>query len=136
MARSRRGGGNAVKVEGLRELQRELRKADRKDLQRELRKAGREAGESAKVDARRYLARNHSKSGKLERSVGIQVSNTGVRIKMGTPSMEYHGPFAGGWRSDAPRPVLGVAAAKTKDERAEAYSDAIDRVTKRLRRRR
>lgn len=135
MARRRRGG-NAVKVEGLRELQRDLRRAGDKDLQRELRKAGKEAGESAKDDARTFLARNHSISGRLERSVGIQVSQSGVRIKMGTPSMDYHGPFAGGWRSKAPRPVLGVAAAKTKKERAEAYEKAIERVTKALRRRR
>lgn len=134
MARS--GGDDfRVEVDGARELRREIRRLQAKDLRRELRAAGKEAGESAKQDARRFMSRNHSKSGRLERSVGVQSPGNSTYLKIGTPSMEYQGPFIGGWRARGirPHPVIQVAAAKTKKERQAAYEAALDRVTKKLR---
>lgn len=133
-----RKGDFKVEVEGARELRREIRRMEGKELRRELRKAGRDAGEPALKDAQQFISRHHTRSGRLGRSLGLQVSDSSTRLKIGTNSMEYHGPFIGGWRARGlpPRPVLGVAAAKTRKERQAAYEAAMDRLTKKVRRRR
>lgn len=137
---ARRSGGSddfRVEVTGSRQLAREIRKLEGgKALRRELRQAGRDAGEPAMKDAKSFVERRHSVSGRLARSVGLKVSDTATYIKIGTPSMEYHGPFVGGWRARGlrPHPVLTVAAAKTKKERRRAYDESMDRLTKKVRR--
>jgi len=124
-----------VEVHGHRELQREIARMKSKELRKEMRDAGKDAGEPAKKDARAFLARNHSRSGRLERSVGVQASGKTVYLKIGTNGMEYQGPFIGGWRARGmrPHPVITVAAAKTKKERRRAYEASMDRLTRKVR---
>lgn len=132
------GGSDDIRVEvtGAKELGREIRRLKSKELRKELRAAGKDAGESAKKDAVAFMARNHSRSGRLEKSIGVQVPGNTVYLKIGTNGMEYQGPFIGGWRARGirPHPVITVAAAKTKKERAIAYEKSMDRLTKQVRR--
>jgi len=125
-----RSGG--FKVDGLKALQKEIRKTEDVEMKKQLRLANKEAAQVVADQAKVEVPR---RSGRLARSIGAQASQTSAFVKAGTPSrVPYAGPIHFGWpkRNIRPQPFLYEAMDKRIGEVRRAYEKNLGKITKDL----
>ena len=127
---------NHIKVQGLRELQADMRKLASKDLMNEVRAAHKKASDEV---ARASAAEAPEQSGKLAKSIKGRASNRAARVKAGTASRTpYAGPIHFGWsnRNIEPNEYLyrGIenALPKVQEEYEKEIQAIADKVGKRF----
>lgn len=106
MARRNTSAVAGLKVEGLRELQRQLKQTEDKEMQKSLRKANKGAAEIVADEARDRVP---VRSGRLKASIGARGSNRSATVKAGTAArVPYAGAIHFGWRARniLPQPFL------------------------------
>lgn len=130
-----------VRVEGLREFQRNLRVLKDRELNKKVRLANKAAAEIVKPEAKK-TAPNHrpspkdSKSyrpGKLERSIGVTASPKSAVVKAGSKArVPYAGAIHFGFprRNIRPNRFLFRAMARKSDEVSATYEREITAVLK------
>lgn len=122
----------AIKVEGLKELQRDLRRAQNKDTAKAIREAGKAAAKIVADDASSKAPRV---SGRLAGSIKPQAQSTSARVKAGSASrVPYAGPIHFGWgrRNIEPNPFLYDALGDKWAEVYEAYEENLESISKSL----
>lgn len=122
-----------IRIEGLKELQRDLRKAQDKDSKKLLRKANKTAAEVVALRAAQKEAPR--KSGRLRKSIGARAGQTSSKVKAGTASrVPYAGAIHFGWprRNIRPNRFLNRALWRTRDQVRDAYSEALEVLAKAL----
>lgn len=115
-----------IRVEGLRELQRELRRAGNTELPKQVRKAAKDAAQIVADDAARRAPR---RSGRLAASIKASASQSSAKVKAGTASrVPYAGPIHYGWRKRniRPNPFLYAARDARRGEVERAFEKAMD----------
>jgi HK97 gp10 family phage protein len=128
-----------VQVDGLNELNRNLRQLRDRDLNRKVREVNKQAAEVVKPEAKRTAPVGHRdaksarryRPGKLERSITVQASVKGARIKAGSAArVPYAGAIHFGWPAHHVRPnrFLYRAMARKSDEVSETYEREISSV--------
>ena len=125
-----RSGG--FKVDGLKELQKEIRKTEDVELKKRLRLANKEAAQVVADQAKVEVPR---RSGRLARSIGTQASQTSAFVKAGTAArVPYAGPIHFGWpkRNIRPQPFLYEALDKRIGEVRKAYEKNLEKLGKGL----
>ena len=125
-----RSGG--FKVDGLKELQKEIRQTEDVELKKRLRLANKEAAQVVADQAKVEVPR---RSGRLARSIGVQASQTSASVKAGTAArVPYAGPIHFGWpkRNIRPQPFLYEAMDKRIGEVRRAYEKNLGKITKDL----
>ena len=125
-----RSGG--FKVDGLRQLQKEIRQTEDVELKKQLRLANKEAAQVVADQAKVEVPR---RSGRLARSIGTQASQTSAFVKAGTAArVPYAGPIHFGWpkRNIRPQPFLYEAMDKRIGEVRKAYEKNLGKITKDL----
>ena len=125
-----RSGG--FKVDGLKELQKEIRQTEDVELKKRLRLANKEAAQVVADQAKVEVPR---RSGRLARSIGTQASQTSAFVKAGTAArVPYAGPIHFGWpkRNIRPQPFLYEAMDKRIGEVRKAYEKNLGKITKDL----
>lgn len=119
-----------VRVEGLRELQRDLRRVDT-GLPRELRQAGLAAAEVVAQQARVLVP---VRSGRLQRTIKARAQQRGASVKAGTAkTVPYAGvtefggavPAGSGTAHHTPRPFMYPALEQSRDRAIDRYTDAV-----------
>jgi HK97 gp10 family phage protein len=123
-----------VKVEGLRELRKEIRALGDKDLNRSLNKANKAAADVVRDEAK-TSTRMPRKSGKLAGSVKSGASGDRATVSAGSAvKVPYAGAIHFGWpkRGIRPRPFLYAAMATKRDEVLAAYEKAMDDLARKL----
>lgn len=121
-----------IKVENLKELQREIRRLQDKELAKQLRQANKAAADLVRDEARTDAP---ELSGALARSVTTQAGQRDAAVKAGSPSrVPYAGVIHFGWprRRIKPNPFLFGAFRKRRDEVSRTYEDLIHEVVKAL----
>jgi len=134
--------GNAVdvglRVENLREVQRELRRLGNEDARQAIRKAGKDAAEMVVSKARPEVP---TRTGALAASVRATASVTSAAAKAGGARVPYAaavhwgtGPRPGrrGPHNIARRPFLLDAAENNLDQIVSAYEDAVEDIVRRF----
>ena len=119
-----------VEVEGLREMQRGLAKAQRKDIVKEIRSANKQAADVVASEAKVLVP---VVSGKLKKSIGSQAQRDAGYVKAGTPKgVQYAGPIHFGWpdRKIAPQPFIYKALDKRIDEVKATYDRLLRQALK------
>ena len=133
MARRRNSSAMAgVKVEGLRDLQKQLRQAQDKDMQAALRKANKGAAEIVADEARNKVP---VRSGRLKASIGARGSQRSATVKAGTAArVPYAGPIHFGWRARniTPQPFLYEALGEKWDNVYKDYEHQIQKLINEL----
>ena len=125
-----RSGG--FKVDGLKELQKEIRRTEDVELKKQLRLANKEAAQVVADQAKVEVPR---RSGRLARSIGTQASQTSASVKAGTAArVPYAGPIHFGWpkRNIRPQPFLYEAMDKRIGEVRRAYEKSLEKLGKSL----
>ena len=125
-----RSGG--FKVDGLKALQKEIRKTEDVEMKKRLRLANKEAAQVVADQAKVEVPR---RSGRLARSIGTQASQTSAFVKAGTAArVPYAGPIHFGWpkRNIRPQPFLYEALDKRIGEVRRAYEKNLGKITKDL----
>ena len=125
-----RSGG--FKVDGLKALQKEIRKTEDVGMKKQLRLANKEAAQVVADQAKVEVPR---RSGRLARSIGVQASQTSAFVKAGTAArVPYAGPIHFGWpkRNIRPQPFLYEAMDKRIGEVRRAYEKNLGKITKDL----
>lgn len=125
-----RSGG--FKVDGLKALQKEIRKTEDVEMKKRLRLANKEAAQVVADQAKVEVPR---RSGRLARSIGTQASQTSAFVKAGTAArVPYAGPIHFGWpkRNIRPQPFLYEAMDKRIGEVRKAYEKNLGKITKDL----
>ena len=125
-----RSGG--FKVDGLKELQKEIRRTEDVELKKQLRLANKEAAQVVADQAKVEVPR---RSGRLARSIGVQASQTSASVKAGTAArVPYAGPIHFGWpkRNIRPQPFLYEAMDKRIGEVRRAYEKNLEKLGKSL----
>lgn len=119
-----------IEIEGLRELQRGLRRID-KELTNELKKANKDAGEAV-VEAARPEA--PELTGKLKGSLRAANKVREAEVRLGGAKVPWAGPIHFGWpaRNIEPDPFVYRALDKRRDEVRDAYMKRIDALRKHL----
>lgn len=124
-----------VKVEGAKELRREIRRAQDQGLKKELRDANRAASETVAVEAKtRHVP---VEAGHLQKSIRALGSQSKAQVKAGgarNETDEYVGVihFGDPKRGIRPQPFLYEALSRKWDEVYEAYEDAMRRLARKL----
>jgi hypothetical protein len=116
----------SVKVEGLRELQRELRRLEETELRKELRGINKDA---ARIVADEGKARAPSRTGRLAASITPKGEQRGAVVQAGSASrVPYAGPIHFGWaaRNIEPNPFLYDALSDRWSEVYNSYQKALD----------
>jgi len=132
MAAKKKNGMIGVEVEGLKDLQRALRKAKDKDTAKEIRKANKAAGQIVADEAKTVAP---VASGKLAKSIGSQGGPSAAFVKAGTAKgVQYAGPIHFGWaaRGIPARPFIYEAYDKRQDEVRAAYEKQLNKITEDL----
>ena len=125
-----RSGG--FKVDGLKALQKEIRKTEDVEMKKRLRLANKEAAQVVADQAKVEVPR---RSGRLARSIGTQASQTSAFVKAGTAArVPYAGPIHFGWpkRNIRPQPFLYEAMDKRIGEVRKAYEKNLEKLGKGL----
>ena len=125
-----RSGG--FKVDGLKALQKEIRKTEDVGMKKQLRLANKEAAQVVADQAKVEVPR---RSGRLARSIGVQASQTSAFVKAGTAArVPYAGPIHFGWpkRNIRPQPFLYEAMDKRIGEVRKAYEKNLEKLGKGL----
>lgn len=119
--------GNVVKVENLRDVQRELRRAADSELKKELRAANKEAAEVVAFGAMKNAPQ---RSGDLAASIRATAGQSSGDVKAGSTSrVPYAGVIHYGWpaRNIRPQPFIIKALKERKQQVIEQYQRAMDR---------
>lgn len=114
----------AVQVEGLRELQSAVSKAD-KGLGKKVREINKGAAEIVRDDAEPYVP---VRSGRMRATLKVQAGQRDAKVKVGSPSrVPYAGVIHWGWpaRNIAPQNFLEVGLARRADDVGEFYGDEM-----------
>lgn len=114
-----------LKVEGARELRRQLRDAG-DDLE-DLKAANAQA---AKIAAAAGASRAPVRSGALERSVRSSGTKTAGIVRAGRKSVPYANPIHWGWfkRHIKPHPFLSYGAQESQPQWIKVYELSLDRI--------
>lgn len=121
-----------IRIEGLRDLQREIRRLESRDLGRELRQANRDAANIVRDRARSNAPR---RSGALARSVGTRAGQREAYVKAGTASrVPYAGVIHFGWprRNIRPQPFLYRAVDERRAEVIATYEERLNALARRI----
>jgi len=122
----------AIKVEGLRELQKDLARAERKEVVKEIRTANKDAADIVKDEAKVIVP---VVSGKLKKSIGSLAQRDKAQVKAGTAKgVQYAGVVHFGWpkRGRPPQTFIYDAMDKRSDEVRAAYEKNVDKALKRM----
>jgi len=122
---------NAIRVEGIRELQRELRKLEDKDLKNALKDANRQAAQVVSDEAQNTVPRL---TGHLARSIRAGGGNREAVVRAGGARVPYAGPIHFGWRARniTPQPFMYQAQDKRRAEVIRTYEQAMDSLAKKF----
>lgn len=129
MARSR---NNAIKVEGLKELQREIRRIEDTELKKKLRESNKAAAQLVADEAQSTVPR---RSGRLAKTIKAKGGQRDGTVKAGTGArVPYAAPIHFGWRARniSPQPFLYEAQDKRRNEVIAYYEKALDDLGKKL----
>lgn len=129
MARSR---NNSIKVEGLKELQREIRRIEDTELKKTLRDSNKSAAQIVADEAQNTVPR---RSGRLAGTIKAKGGQRDGSVKAGTGSrVPYAAPIHFGWRARniTPNPFLYEAQDRRRAEVIRFYESALDDLGKRL----
>jgi HK97 gp10 family phage protein len=124
----------SIKVEGLKDLQRQLRALDDKSMKAELRKVNKGAATIVADEARNLVP---VRSGRLRASIGARAGQTSASVKAGTAArVPYAGPIHFGWgaRNIRPQPFLYEALGKKWKEVYSAYDKNVSDLVKKFNR--
>jgi HK97 gp10 family phage protein len=117
-------GQGAVKIEGLREVQRALKDLS-DDLKNEMKSTHLAAANAVLPEAQRLAP---FRTGALSASLRASATRTGGRIRAGSASTPYAGPIHFGWpaRSIRPQPFVYEALDPRRDEVIEVYAKRLN----------
>lgn len=123
-----------IKVEGARELRREIRKLQDKGLRDELKKANKDAAEIVADEARKYHV--PVRSGALKRSIQARGLQTRGQVVAGTRGKvkDYAGiiHFGNPHRNIKPQPFIYEAKDKRIKQVFRAYEKSMEALTKKI----
>lgn len=117
-------GAGAVKIQGLREVQRALSDLS-DDLKNEMKGTHLEAAKAVLPEAQRLAP---FRTGALSSSLRATATRTGGRIRAGSSAVPYAGPIHFGWpaRRIAPQPFVYEALDPRRDEVIEVYAKKLN----------
>jgi len=121
-----------VKVEGARELRREIRKVQSKDLKDELKAANKAVATLVAEEAKTSTV--PVRSGQLKRAITALGSATKGQVKAGKKAVPYAGPIHFGWpaRNIEPQPFLYEALSKKWNDVFLNYEKAMEKIADQL----
>jgi hypothetical protein len=125
---------NQVKIEGLNEVLRDLRRMKERDTLKAIRQANLDAAKKVAEGAKLEVP---VRSGKLQRSIAARATQRAGSVKAGSPvRVPYAGPIHFGWLRHhiRPNPFLYRAVDKRIGEVFEAYQRQIEKVIERFNR--
>lgn len=110
-------------IEGLRELQRDLRKLG-DDAKKEMKPAHLKSAEIVVMGAKRYVP---YRTGKLADSIRAMARQTAGVVRAGSASVPYAGPIHFGWpaRFIKPQPFIYDALDERRDEIVNIYAERM-----------
>lgn len=117
---------NGIKIEGLRELQKEIRRLEDQDLKKALRTANKDAAQIVADEAQNTVPR---RSGRLAASIKAKGGQRDATVKAGTGSrVPYAAPIHFGWRARniTPQPFLYEAQDSRREEVIRFYERAME----------
>jgi hypothetical protein len=116
------------RIDGLREVQRDLRKLG-KDTRTEMKGTHQRAAEIVLAGAKRLVP---VRTGNLAASMRAMATQTSGRIRVGKASVPYAGPIHFGWpaRNIKPNPFVYDALDPRRDEIVGLYEERIDQLIK------
>ncbi len=117
-------GAGAVKIQGLREVQRALGDLSG-DLKNEMKPTHLKAAQIVLPEAQRLAP---FRTGNLSASLRASATRTGGRIRAGSAAVPYAGPIHFGWpaRSIRPQPFVYEALDPRRDEVLEVYTKRLN----------
>lgn len=117
-------GGGAVRIEGLREVQRALSDLS-DDLKNEMKGTHLAAAQAVLPEAQRLAP---FRSGALQASLRATATRTGGRIRAGSSAVPYAGPIHFGWpaRRITPQPFVYDALDPRRDEVIDVYAKRLN----------
>lgn len=123
-------GGERIKIEGLRDLVKNLRQID-PDLPKEIRQINYDAAGIVTSVAKGLVPH---RTGRLQDSIRTLATQRGGQVAAGQASVPYAGPVHFGWlrRHITPQPFLYDALSSQRDKVYEAYEVQIDRLLDRV----
>lgn len=112
------------RIEGLREVQRDLRLLG-DDTKTEMKATHLAAAEIVVMGAKRYVP---YRTGRLAASIRALATNTSGRVRAGSASVPYAGPIHFGWplRRIAPQPFIYDALDPRREDIRRLYEERID----------
>ena len=121
-----------IKVEGAKELRREIRKVESKDLKDELKRANKAAALQVAEEAKTSTV--PVRSGALKKAITALGSATKGQVKAGKKATPYAGPIHFGWpaRNIEPQPFLYEALSKKWDDVFSNYEKAMEKIADKL----
>jgi hypothetical protein len=122
----------SIKVEGLRELKREMNQIGDAELKRELRSTNKAA---AAIVANQARVEVPKRSGRLAASIRAIGALEYAVVRGGTPSrVPYAGPIHFGWpkRNIRPQPFIYEAMDVRIEDVRKAYEKAMDKLTRKI----
>lgn len=120
--------GEAIRVEGLRELRRDLRAADAA-LPKQLSKTNKAIVNDVVVpEAKRIVP---IRTGRLQGNIRALAGQTSAKIAAGGAKVPYAGPIHFGWPAHGiePQPFLYDALDNRRNEIMDRYEKMVDKVT-------
>lgn len=129
MARSR---NNAIRVEGLKQLQSDIRRTQDAELKKQLRTANKQAAQIVADEAQNLVPR---RSGKLAATIKAKGGQRDAVVRAGTGSrVPYAGPIHFGWtaRNIRPQPFMYEAQDKRRGEVIRFYEKAMEDLAKKF----
>lgn len=115
-----------IRVEGLKRLQADMRRAEQKELAQGLREANKAAARTVADEA---ADRAPVRSGRLRKSVGVRASQRSAAVKAGSAArVPYAGPIHYGWpaRNIEGQPFITEAIAAVGDAIREPYEAVVN----------
>lgn len=114
------------RIDGLREVQRDLRKLG-KDTRTEMKATHQRAAEIVVAGAKRLVP---VRTGALANSIRAMATNTSGRVRVGKASVPYAGPIHFGWPAHniKPNPFIYDALDPRRDEIVGLYEERIDQL--------
>jgi HK97 gp10 family phage protein len=121
-----------IKMEGAKELRKQIRDLQDKDLKKELRLAHKAAAEVVADRAKDLVP--VGKTGNLKRSITPQASQSAGKVKAGRATVPYAGIIHFGWpqRGIKPRPFLYEASDDRRNQVREVYAERIEELIKKV----
>lgn len=112
-----------LEIDGLREVQRDLRKLSTA-TRKELKLTHQKAAEIVVAESKRYVP---MRTGALANSIRAAATQTGGRVRVGSAAVPYAGPIHFGWpaRRIKPQPFIYDALDPRRNEIAQLYAQRI-----------